>query len=43
MAVFVAVPVFASEFSFDMPDKNISAGEKFKVDLNINTEKDTLK
>jgi len=42
MAVFVAVPVFASEFSFDMADKNISTGEKFKVDLNINTEKESI-
>jgi hypothetical protein len=42
MAFFVAIPVFASEFSFDVSDKNISAGEKFKVDLNINTEKESI-
>ena len=42
MAVFVAVPVFASEFSFDMPDKNVSVGGQFKVDLNINTEKESI-
>jgi hypothetical protein len=40
--LFIAVPVFASEFSFDTPDANVSAGEKFKVDLNINTEKESI-
>lgn len=39
---FTVVPVFASEFSFDSQNKTVSVGEQFKVDLNINTEKENI-
>ncbi len=39
---FTAVPVLASEFSFDTPSKDISIGQQFQIDLNINTEKENI-
>ena len=39
---FVAIPVFASEFSFDTQSKNVSVGGQFQVDLNINTNKESI-
>lgn len=41
-ALLVATPVFASEFSFDIQNKNISVEEQFKIDLNINTNKESI-
>jgi hypothetical protein len=38
----ITVPVFASEFSFNTNSKVVSVGELFKVDLNINTEKESI-
>ena len=34
--------VRASEFSFDTLDKNVSVGQEFKIDLNINTENENI-
>jgi hypothetical protein len=42
LAVFSAMPVFASVFSFDVQNKNLFVGEQFKVDLNINTDKENI-
>ena len=36
------INVFASKFSFDILDKNISINQQFKIDLNINTEKENI-
>jgi hypothetical protein len=38
----LAVPVFASEFSFNTQNKSVSVGEQFKIDLNINTNKENI-
>ncbi len=40
--VFTAMPVFASEFNFDTQNKTVRVEEQFKVDLNINTEKENI-
>ena len=39
---FIAMPVLASEFSFDTQDKNVSVGQQLKIDLNINTDKESI-
>jgi hypothetical protein len=41
-AFFIALPVLASEFSFDIQNKEVFVGQQFQIDLNINTEKENI-
>ncbi len=41
-AVFFAAPVFASQFSFDTPNGVVQVGGQLEVDLNINTDKESI-
>jgi len=40
--IFNPAKAFAAEFSLDSQSKEISAGQEFKVDFNINTEKESI-
>jgi hypothetical protein len=42
VAFFSAVPAFASEFSFGTQNKTVGVGGQFEVDLNINTDKESI-
>lgn len=42
LVFFMAIPVFASEFSFITDSKTVFVGQQFKIDLNLNTKGESI-
>ena len=42
MLVFIAIPVFAAEISFDAKTREIPVGQQFQVDVLLNTENEEI-